>query len=126
MAPRSRNATRRCGGCFRARPAAGGASFGRARGPLPPAGAQPPADYGAGVAQRNASLRRLLAGASSRDAIAPWTQQVAELGAQLVAARCGVLALLGPPFAEHADAFGLPAADLRYDGQPPTVELLES
>jgi len=37
-----------------------------------------------------------------------------------------VLALLGPPFAEHADAFGLPAADLRYDGQPPTVELLES
>jgi DNA replication and repair protein RecF len=84
-----------------------------------------PADYGAAVAQRNASLRRLLGGASSRDAIAPWTQHVADLGAQLVAARCEVLELLGRPFAEHADAFGLPGAELRYDGEPPTVELLE-
>ena len=113
-------------GVVKGAPAARRAYFDRALGRLTPARAQLPADYGAAVAQRNASLRRLLAGASSRDAIAPWTQQVAELGAQLVAARCEVLALLGAPFAEHADAFGLPAADLRYDGQPPTVELLES
>jgi len=112
-------------GVVKGAPAARRAYFDRALGRLTPARAQLPADYGAAVAQRNASLRRLLAGASSRDAIAPWTQQVAELGAQLVAARCEVLALLGPPFAEHADAFGLPAADLRYDGEPPTVEDLE-
>ncbi len=62
----------------------------------------------------------------TRDAIAPWTQQVAELGAQLVVARREVLELLGPPFAEHAAAFGLDGAKLRYDGEPPTVELLEA
>src|SRR5438067_6342538 len=37
----------------------------RALGRLTPARAQLPADYGASVAQRNASLRRLLAGASA-------------------------------------------------------------
>ena len=113
-------------GVVKGAPAARRAYFDRALGRLTPARAQLPADYGAAVAQRNASLRRLLAGASSRDAIGPWTVQVADLGTQLVAARREVLALLGPPFAEHADAFGLPAAELRYDGEPPTVELLES
>jgi len=113
-------------GVVKGAPAARRAYFDRALGRLTPARAQLPADYGAAVAQRNASLRRLLAGASSRDAIGPWTVQVADLGTQLVAARREVLALLGPPFAEHADAFGLPAAELRYDGSPPTVEVLES
>ena len=113
-------------GVVKGAPAARRAYFDRALGRLTPARAQLPADYGAAVAQRNASLRRLLAGASSRDAIAPWTQQVAELGAQLVVARLEVLELLGASFAEHADAFGLPSAELRYDGEPPTVELLES
>ena len=113
-------------GVVKGAPAARRAYFDRALGRLTPARAQLPADYGGAVAQRNASLRRLLAGASSRDAIAPWTQQAAELGAQLVAARREVLELLGPPFAEHAAAFGLADAELRYDGEPPTVELLES
>ena len=38
-------------------------------------------------AQRNAALRRVAAGVSDADALEPWTAQVAELGAQLVAAR---------------------------------------
>jgi len=112
-------------GVVKGAPAARRAYFDRALGRLSPARAQLPADYGAAVAQRNASLRRIALGASSRDAIAPWTQRVADLGEQLVAARREVLALLGPAFASHAAAFALDAAELRYDGEPPTAEQLE-
>ena len=113
-------------GVVKGAPAARRAYFDRALGRLTPARAQLPADYGAAVAQRNASLRRISLGASSRDAIAPWTQQVAELGEQLVVARHEVLELLGPAFAAHAAAFGLDEAELRYDGDPPTVAQLEA
>ena len=65
-------------------PAARRAYFDRALGRLYPARASLPAEYGAAVAQRNAALRRVAVGASSRDAVAPWTERVAELGAQLV------------------------------------------
>jgi DNA replication and repair protein RecF len=34
------------------------------------------------------------------------------------------LALLEPPFAEHAAALGLSEATLRYEGEPPTVDSL--
>lgn len=112
-------------GVVKGAPAARRAYFDRALGRLSPVRAQLPADYGGAVAQRNASLRRVAIGASTRDAIAPWTLQVAELGSQLVAARREVLALLAPAFAAHAAAFGLDDAELRYDGEPPTVEQLE-
>jgi DNA replication and repair protein RecF len=113
-------------GVVKGAPAARRAYFDRALGRLSPARAQLPADYGGAVAQRNASLRRIAVGASTRDAIVPWTQQVADLGAQLVAARREVLALLAPAFAAHAAAFGLEDAELRYDGEPPTVEQLDA
>ena len=113
-------------GVVKGAPAARRAYVDRALGRLSPARAQLPADYGGAVAQRNASLRRIAVGASSRDAIEPWTQQVADLGTQLVAARREVLELLGPAFAAHAAAFGLDDAELRYDGEPPTVEQLEA
>jgi DNA replication and repair protein RecF len=113
-------------GVVKGAPAARRAYFDRALGRLTPARAQLPADYGGAVAQRNASLRRIAVGASTRDAIAPWTQQVADLGTQLVAARREVLALLAPAFAAHAAAFGLDDAELRYDGEPPTVEQLDA
>ncbi len=92
---------------------------------MSPARGQLAPDYAAAVAQRNASLRRVAAGFSSRDALAPWTAQVAELGAELVAARREALALLGPPFAERAGELGLADAELRYDGTPPSVAALE-
>jgi DNA replication and repair protein RecF len=57
--------------------------------------------------------------------VSPWTEQVADLGAQLVAARKETLTLLAPPFAERAGELGLPEAELRYDGEPPTVAALE-
>jgi DNA replication and repair protein RecF len=113
-------------GVVKGAPAARRAYFDRALGRLSPARAQVSVDYAAAVAQRNASLRRAAAGIGSRDAIAPWTQQVADLGTQLVAARREVLELLAEPFAGHAAAFGLDAAELRYDGEPPTVDSLDA
>jgi DNA replication and repair protein RecF len=112
-------------GVVKGAPAARRAYFDRALGRLSPARAQLAVDYGAAVAQRNASLRRVAAGFSSRDALAPWTAQVAELGAELVAARYEALALLGPPFAERAGELGLADAELRYDGTPPSASALE-
>jgi DNA replication and repair protein RecF len=112
-------------GVVKGAPAARRAYFDRALSRLTPARAQLPADYGAAVAQRNASLRRIAAGVSSRDAIEPWTHQVVDLGLQLVAARHEVLDLLGPAFAAHAGALGLDDATLWYDGEAPTVARLD-
>ncbi len=102
------------------------AYFDRALGRLAPARAQLSTEYVAAVAQRNASLRRIAVGASRRDALAPWTEQVATLGRQLVEARSEVLAALAPGFAERAEELGLLAARMTYDGEPPTVEALEA
>src|SRR5213079_538915 len=88
-------------------PAARRAYFDRALGRGTPTLAALPAEYGAAVAQRNAALRRVTIGASSRDAVAPWTERVAELGAALVTARAEAITALSPPFAERADELGL-------------------
>jgi DNA replication and repair protein RecF len=112
-------------GVVKGAPAARRAYFDRALGRLSPAKASLSAEYGAAVAQRNASLRRIAAGYSTRDALVPWTEQVAATGAALVAARKEALALLGPPFAVRAGELGLPDAELRYEGSPPTVAALE-
>ena len=107
-------------------PAVRRAYFDRALGRLAPARAQLSTDYAAALAQRNASLRRVAAGFSSRDALTPWTEQIAALGRQLVESRGEVLAALAPGFAERADELGLPAARMAYEGDPPTVDALEA
>jgi DNA replication and repair protein RecF len=107
-------------------PAVRRAYFDRALGRLTPARAQLATQYAAALAQRNAALRRTAAGFSSRDALTPWTEQVATLGAELVEARGEVLAALAPGFAERADELGLPATRMTYDGEPPTVDALEA
>jgi DNA replication and repair protein RecF len=107
-------------------PAVRRAYFDRTLGRLAPARAGLPADYGAAIAQRNASLRRVAAGYSSRDAIAPWTEQVATLGRRLVEGRNEVIAALAPGFAQCADELGLPAARMMYEGEPPSVESREA
>jgi DNA replication and repair protein RecF len=107
-------------------PAVRRAYFDRVLGRLAPARAALPLEYGAAVAQRNAALRRVAAGHSSAAALDPWTEQVAELGADLVAARRDVLAQLGPHFAERAGELGLADAELRYSGEPPTHAALEA
>jgi DNA replication and repair protein RecF len=107
-------------------PAARRAYFDRVLGRLLPARAGTPAEYGAAVAQRNASLRRVMVGASSRDAVAPWTQRVAELGEALVTARHEVIEALLPPFADRAAELGLEAAGLLYQAEPPSAAALEA
>jgi DNA replication and repair protein RecF len=102
------------------------AYFDRVIGRLTPARATLPVEYGGALAQRNAALRRIAGGHSSRDALEPWTEQVATLGRQLVEARAEVLALLAPGFALIADELGLPSARMTYEGEPPTVEGLEA
>ena len=106
-------------------PAARRAYFDRVVGRLSPGRAGLSADYAAALAQRNASLRRVAGGFSSRDALAPWTERVAELGARLVDARRQALAELVPRFVERAAELGLPDCRLEYAGDPPTVQALE-
>jgi DNA replication and repair protein RecF len=105
----------------KAGPAARRAYFDRTLGRLFPSRAQVPSDYAAALAQRNAALKR-----GDRAAIAPWTEQVAQLGTALVEARRETLELLGRPFAERAGELGLDDARLSYEGDPPTVESLEA
>jgi DNA replication and repair protein RecF len=107
-------------------PAVRRAYLDRAVGRLFPARAPLPAEYGAAIGQRNAALRGVEGGWSSRDALEPWTERVAALGAELVRARRKALALLEGPFAAHAAAFGLEGGRLGYDADEPTVEALEA
>jgi DNA replication and repair protein RecF len=107
-------------------PAARRAYFDRALARLLPGRALLPVEYAAAVGQRNAALRRTAAGFSTRAAIAPWTEQVATLGAQLVAARRETIALLAPAFASRAEELGLPECTLDYEGEPPDIAALEA
>jgi DNA replication and repair protein RecF len=104
----------------KAGPAARRAYFDRSLSRVLPARAQLPADYAASLAQRNAALKR-----GERDAIAPWTAQVATLGSMLVEAREELLGLIRAPFAESAAQLGLPDAQLAYEGERPTEAALE-
>ncbi len=107
-------------------PAARRAYFDRTLARLLPARAQLPIEYAAVVGQRNAALRRVAIGVSTRDAIAPWTEQAAALGSVLVESRREAIDLLAAGFAERAGELGLPAAALHYTGEPPTVAAFEA
>lgn len=111
-------------GVVKGAPAARRAYFDRVLGRLLPARAPLPAEYGAAVAQRNAALRRASGGYSSAEAVEPWTERVATLGAELVASRVETLEILGASFAERAGELGLSEAALHYEGDPPTREAL--
>ena len=106
-------------------PAARRAYFDRALARLLPSRAQLPVQYAAALGQRNAALRRAAAGVATRDAIVPWTAQVAALGAQLVEARREAIALMEPTFAARADELGLVDAALAYEGTAPATADLE-
>jgi len=99
----------------KAGPAARRAYFDRSLGRILPARAGLPPDYAAALTQRNAALKF-----GDRAAIAPWTTQIAALGAALVHARVEVLELLAEPFCEAAAELGLDDAALAYEGDPPT------
>jgi DNA replication and repair protein RecF len=101
-------------------PAVRRAYFDRTLARLFPSRASASTEYAAALAQRNGALRRLAAGYSSREALDPWTERIAGLGAELVAARRELLELLSPAFAELATELRLGAGELRYDGEPAT------
>ena len=107
-------------------PAARRAYFDRALGRGTPTQAALPAEYGAALAQRNASLRGISLGYSTHEALRPWTERVAELGRQLAEARRRVVAELEPLFAERAGELGLPGAALGYEPGELSVEALEA
>jgi DNA replication and repair protein RecF len=111
-------------GVVKGAPAARRAYFDRVLGRLFPARASLPAEYGAAIAQRNAALRRVAGGHSSRDAIEPWSERAASLGAELVQGRLEAIETLAPAFAERAAELGLPGGAIRYEGAPPTEEAL--
>src|SRR6185503_7241992 len=68
-------------------PATRRAYLDRVVGRVSPARAKLANEYASAVGQRNAALRRIRAGQSTRDALAPWTDRVVALGYELVVAR---------------------------------------
>jgi DNA replication and repair protein RecF len=107
-------------------PAVRRAYLDRALARLAPTHSGLPQDYAAALAQRNAALRRVQLGLSQREAVSPWTERVAALGAGLVEARRAAAAALQPGFRDHLERFGLPGGRLSYEGEPPTVEALDA
>jgi DNA replication and repair protein RecF len=106
-------------------PAVRRAYFDRSLARLSPSRSSVPTDYAAALAQRNGALRRVASGYSSREALEPWTERVATLGAELVAARREVVELLSVAFDEAAQELRLGAGGLRYEGEAPPREELE-
>ncbi len=109
----------------KAGPAARRAYFDRTLARVFPARSELPLRYAAALGQRNAALRALAAGATTPDTLEPWTQQVAALAAELVAARRDLLDVLARPFEGCAAELGLEAAALVYDGDAPTAAALD-
>jgi DNA replication and repair protein RecF len=107
-------------------PATRRAYLDRSVGRLFPARASLAVEYAAAVGQRNAALRRLAAGASSPDALTPWTEAVVSLGTSLVEARLETLAVLDGAFSDLAATLGLDTASLAYDGETPTLADLDA
>jgi DNA replication and repair protein RecF len=80
-----------------------------------PARAETRAAYSRALAQRNALLGRIRAGACGPAALDAWDAELARHGVRLMADRGEAVAGLRPPFAELAARLGLPAAaELRY------------
>ena len=107
-------------------PAARRAYIDRSLARLYPARSHIGTDYATAVGQRNAALRRVALGLSNRDVLAPWTAQVADIGATLTASRRDAIELLQTGFSERAAELGLEDASLGYDAEPPTIATLEA
>jgi DNA replication and repair protein RecF len=106
-------------------PATRRAYLDRSLGRLLPGRASLPVEYATAVGQRNAALRRVAHGISSREALAPWTEAAASLGGSLVEARLEVISELATGFSEYAGLLGLGDATLEYDGEAPSAKEYE-
>ncbi len=84
-----------------------------------------PAAYTQALSQRNAALRQVRDGLSTRDTVAPWNSQIITLGEELDAARGKVVEQISPAFVALGETFGLGKPRLRYEADPLTTEMLE-
>ena len=98
--------------------------FDRVLSRLFPARAGLPSEYADALGQRNAALRRVAAGQSSPDSIAPWSEQLAAAGAALAEARTAALASLAPRFGEQAGELGLGEGRLEYEASNVSGDVL--
>jgi DNA replication and repair protein RecF len=81
---------------------------------LRPARAESRRRYSRALAQRNALVSRIRAGAASADSLDAWDAELAEAGVELMDARAGALDVLAPLFASASEELGLEAPELRY------------
>lgn len=80
------------------------------------------ADHQAALAQRNALLRRIRAGAASAAGLGVWEGTMARLGAEVARARRAGVAALAPGFAHWLDALGGgPQGGLRLEVSPSSL-----
>jgi DNA replication and repair protein RecF len=81
---------------------------------LRPARAETRRRYGRALAQRNALVSRIRAGAASADSLDAWDAELAEAGVELMNARAGAIEVLAPLFSSAAGELGLDDPELRY------------
>jgi DNA replication and repair protein RecF len=80
-----------------------------------PARAETRSAYSRTLAQRNALVARVRAGASRQDLLDAWDAELARHGAQLMADRSRAIASVAPAFTDRAAELGLPdPVELRY------------
>ena len=80
-----------------------------------PARVETRSGYTRALAQRNALIARVRAGAAQAESLDVWDAELARHGAQLMADRAAAVELVAPAFAARADELGLPErAELRY------------
>ena len=88
-----------------------------------PARAETRSSYSKALAQRNALVARVRAGASRADLLDSWDTELARHGAQLMADRARAIATIAPAFAARAAELGLPdPVELRYAPRSKAVD----
>lgn len=81
------------------------------------------AGYSRSLAQRNALLTRIRAGAATSTTLASWDAELARHGAELMTARAEAIESLAPLFTERASLLGLPdTARLAYRPRSPSID----
>ncbi len=90
-----------------------------------PARATLAGEYAEALAQRNAALRRVSAGAVRPDTAEPWNDLLLDAARALGDARAAAIDALSPRFAESAGELGLSGAALAYDPSHVTASVLE-
>jgi len=91
---------------------------------LYPARATLASEYGQALAQRNAALRRAVAGTTAADGVEPWSARLVEAARALCEARAAAVEALSPRFAESAGELGLARVGLAYDPSSVTAGVL--